>query len=42
MSELAVAGGRIVTPDGIVREMNHRWVEFTGLPADQLIGRQAP
>ena len=22
----------VLTPDGIVREMNHRWVEFTGLP----------
>jgi PAS domain S-box-containing protein len=29
----------VLTPDGIVREMNHRWVEFTGLPREQLIGR---
>ena len=29
----------VLTPGGIVREMNHRWVEFTGLPQEQLIGR---
>ncbi len=28
----------VLTPDGIVREVNHRWVEFTGLPLEQLIG----
>jgi PAS domain S-box-containing protein len=29
----------VLTPDGIVREANHRWVELTGLPHEQLIGR---
>jgi PAS domain S-box-containing protein len=29
----------ILSPDGTVREMNHRWVELTGLPHEQLIGR---
>jgi two-component system cell cycle sensor histidine kinase/response regulator CckA len=29
----------VLTADGIVREMNHRWVTFTGLPQEQLIGR---
>jgi PAS domain S-box-containing protein len=29
----------VLTPDGIIREMNHRWVKFTGLPEEQLIGR---
>ena len=29
----------VLSPDGIVREMNHRWVEVTGRPQAQLIGR---
>ncbi|MEP7305949.1 MAG: response regulator [Acidobacteriota bacterium] len=29
----------VLTPDGIVREMNQRWVEFTGLPYEELVGR---
>src|SRR6185295_15226340 len=29
----------ILSPDGIVREMNHRWAELTGLPPEQLVGR---
>ena len=29
----------VLTQDGTVREMNHRWVELTGLPRDQLMGR---
>jgi PAS domain S-box-containing protein len=29
----------VLTRDGIVREVNHRWVEFTGLPVERLIGR---
>jgi PAS domain S-box-containing protein len=29
----------VVTPEGIVREMNQRWEEIVGLPREQLIGR---
>jgi PAS domain S-box-containing protein len=29
----------VLSPDGIVREVNHRWVELTGVPHEQLIGR---
>ena len=29
----------VLTPDGIVREMNQRWVELTGLSHRELIGR---
>ena len=29
-----------LTPDGIVREMNQRWVELTGLSHAELTGRQ--
>lgn len=28
----------ILSPDGIVREMNDRWVELTGVPKERLIG----
>jgi two-component system, cell cycle sensor histidine kinase and response regulator CckA len=31
----------VLTLDGIVREVNHRWEELTGLPRAQLIGRHA-
>jgi PAS domain S-box-containing protein len=31
----------VLTPDGLVREMNQRWVDLTGLPYDDLIGRHA-
>jgi two-component system cell cycle sensor histidine kinase/response regulator CckA len=30
----------VLTPDGIVREMNQRWVEILGLPPEQLVGHQ--
>jgi two-component system cell cycle sensor histidine kinase/response regulator CckA len=29
----------VLTLDGIVREVNHRWKELTGLPSERLIGR---
>jgi PAS domain S-box-containing protein len=29
----------VLSPDGVVREVNHRWVELTGIPQGQLIGR---
>jgi two-component system cell cycle sensor histidine kinase/response regulator CckA len=29
----------VLTLDGVVREVNHRWEELTGLPREQLIGR---
>jgi PAS domain S-box-containing protein len=29
----------VFTPEGIVREMNRQWVEFTGLPHERLVGR---
>ena len=29
----------VLTPQGIVLEMNHRWAELTGLSPEQLIGR---
>ncbi len=29
----------LLTPDGVVRELNRRWVDLTGLPLEQLIGR---
>ena len=30
----------ILTLDGVMREMNERWVEITGIPQQQLAGRQ--
>jgi two-component system cell cycle sensor histidine kinase/response regulator CckA len=30
----------VVTPEGIVREMNQRWADIVGIPREQLIGRQ--
>jgi PAS domain S-box-containing protein len=30
----------VLSPDGIIRELNHRWTEVTGLPQEQLIGRR--
>lgn len=29
----------VLTPDGIVRELNRRWTDITGLPREQLLGR---
>ena len=29
----------VLTPGGVVREMNQRWAEIVGLPREQLIGR---
>jgi PAS domain S-box-containing protein len=29
----------VLTPEGIVREMNQRWADIVGLPREQLIGR---
>jgi PAS domain S-box-containing protein len=29
----------VLTSDGVVREMNQRWAEITGIPREQLIGR---
>ncbi|HET6148434.1 MAG TPA: response regulator [Polyangia bacterium] len=30
----------VLTPDGVVREMNQKWAEIVGVPREQLIGRQ--
>jgi two-component system cell cycle sensor histidine kinase/response regulator CckA len=30
----------VLTPEGIVREMNQRWADIVGVPREQLIGRQ--
>lgn len=29
----------VLTPDGVIRELNHRWVEILGRSKDQLVGR---
>ncbi|MDB4981281.1 MAG: hypothetical protein JWM82_2033 [Myxococcales bacterium] len=29
----------VITPDGVIREMNQRWADIVGVPREQLIGR---
>jgi PAS domain S-box-containing protein len=28
----------VLTPDGVIRELNHRWVEILGRPKEQIVG----